>query len=138
MQNCHRLKRSKLIHLTFKKDRFWNGKSYSRSGAEFTKAAIGASAAKTHSVLITAIGAERSEGQKSALYVEFLRPQYWSQWPDRGHPVKPVQLLMPSAITLDSYSESHHPICATKPNKGDELWGEHGGMNSAKTRWVLH
>jgi len=26
-----------------------------------------------------------------------------------------AQLLMPSAITLDSYSESHHPICATKP-----------------------
>ena len=28
-----------------------------------------------------------------------------------------AQLLMPEAITLDSYSESHQPICATKPRE---------------------
>ena len=29
-----------------------------------------------------------------------------------------AQLLMPQAITLDSYSESLQPICATKPLGG--------------------
>jgi len=27
---------------------------------------------------------------------------------------------MPSAITLDSYSESHQPICAKKPRSGQK------------------
>ena len=50
-----------------------------------------------------------------------------------------AQLLMLSAITLDSYSESYQPICAIKQLDANINWGASGAfyLNSFCRVWML-